>query len=93
MMAGLKWADFLQPTRKGGTMPRLKLHTQEDDAPTLLFPGVKRKPVRATGRTTAPTAESIRLVEDAMKDAELKFDRLRRMLGYTDDGHDRPRAA
>ncbi len=74
-------------------MSKLRLHTDEDEARTLLFPGVKRSPVRASRRTADPTTDSIRKVEDAMRDAELKFDRLRKMLGYTDGPNDRPRAA
>lgn len=75
-------------------MTNLRLRDEsENDAPaTLLFPGVKRRPVRPSVRSERPTADSIRLVEDAMRDAQTKFDRLRRMLGYT-DGDDRPRAA
>lgn len=71
-------------------MPRLTYH--DDDQPNLLFPGVKRAPVRETTQPTPPTTDAIRMVEDAMRDAQTKFDRLRRMLGYTDGG-DRPRAA
>lgn len=74
-------------------MTKLRLRDdRETDAPaTLLFPGVKR-PVRRASREKLPTAESIRLVEDAMRDAQTKFDRLREMLGYTGND-DRPRAA
>jgi hypothetical protein len=74
-------------------MPKPRLHIDDEDAPTLLFPGVKRPPVRRSRRAEAPTPDSIRNVENAMRDAELKFDRLRKMLGYTDRDNDRPRAA
>ena len=73
-------------------MTKLRYHAHDDDPDTLLFPGVKRAPVRETTKPQPPTTDAIRMVEDAMHDAQMKFDRLRKMLGYTDDD-DRPRAA
>ncbi|MFM9994991.1 MAG: hypothetical protein ACKVU4_04230 [Phycisphaerales bacterium] len=75
-------------------MTNLRFHDdREGDAPaTLLFPGVKRAVRAGATRDRLPTADSIRMVEDAMRDAQTKFDRLRQMLGYT-GGDDRPRAA
>lgn len=75
-------------------MNRLTLHRGDDERDSIPFPGLKRRPVRRSDSDeTPPTTDAIRRVEDAMHDAQLKFDRLRRMLGYTDAGDDRPRAA
>jgi hypothetical protein len=74
-------------------MTKLKRHSDEDGGDSLLFPGVKRRPVREAPNDEAPPADAVRMVEDAMRDAQFKFDRLRRMLGYDIDGDDRPRAA
>lgn len=73
-------------------MRRLKFHADQEPPESLPFPGVRsQRPVRETRSTEQPTPDAIRMVEDAMRDAQRKFDRLREMLGYGDT--DRPRAA
>jgi len=39
------------------------------------------------------SSDAARRVEAAMKEVELRFDRLRELMGFTDDEPDRPRAA
>lgn len=43
--------------------------------------------------TDRGTCEAARRVEIALKDVELKFERLRDLMGFTPDDPDRPRAA
>ncbi len=80
-------------------MLRLTVHLEDEtEAPeSLPFPTLTDRRVSPPppGRGTAPyrrAEDAVRRVEDAMHDAQLKFDRLRQMLGYDDDD-DRPRAA
>jgi hypothetical protein len=80
-------------------MPKLNLHLTRDDgdAPdSLPFPRVAQWEAaarRCARRAEAkiPYQDAVKMVEAAMRDAQLKFDRLRAMLGFPHD--DRPRAA
>jgi hypothetical protein len=78
----------------------LRLTNYDDDAPeTFLFPVAEARAM-ATRVEQAPAqpgdrgaCDAARRVEDALRDVELKFERLRDLMGYGEPDPDRPRAA
>ena len=73
----------------GGIM--LKLADYDDAPEPLPFPGPEERALlEATDHGTCAAA---RQVEIALRDVELKFERLRELMGYGPEDPDRPRAA
>jgi hypothetical protein len=50
-------------------------------------------PVGRGAPTDRGSCDAARRVENALKDVELKFERLRELMGHADPDPDRPRAA
>jgi hypothetical protein len=78
-------------------MLRLTRDDNEDIPDTFLFP-VDEARAMATRIQEAPATdrgacEAALRVEDALRNVELKFERLRELMGYIDEDPDRPRAA
>jgi hypothetical protein len=76
----------------------LRLTTYNDDAPeTYIFPVAEARAMATRIDEGAPTdrasCDAARRVEAALRDVELKFERLRDLMGHTDPDPDRPRAA
>jgi hypothetical protein len=79
-------------------MLRLTRDDDHEDIPeTYRFPVDEARAiatrVRATAGTDTGSNAAARRVEDALHQVELRFDRLREIMGYTDEDPDRPRAA
>ena len=86
----------------GGAMLRLTYddrHEQQDPTPdSYLFPTEAARYLRRGNRfesapTDTGTCDAARRVERAMREVELRFDRLRGLFGTTGGDPDRPRAA
>ena len=76
----------------------LRLTTYNDEPPeTYIFPVAEARamstPVRPSAPTDSGSCDAARRVEAALRDVELKFERLRDLMGHTDPDPDRPRAA
>lgn len=77
-------------------MLRLNRDDYDDIPETYPFPVDEARAIatRVEGPSTDRGAcDAARIVEDALRNVELKFDRLRDIMGYGDDDPDRPRAA
>ncbi len=79
-------------------MLRLTRDESNDEIPdTYAFPVDEARAI-ATRVESGPAADrgacdAARIVEDALRNVELKFERLRAIMGYGDEDPDRPRAA
>jgi hypothetical protein len=80
-------------------MLKLTRYNDDDRSDSLPFPSEAARLLRSrlVDAVRAPidrgSSEAARRVEAAMKEVELRFDRLKDLMGFSDPDPDRPRAA